>query len=539
MSEPYLRTITEHHAITTSSPEAETWYFRGEANIWGFNHEEAIRCFELAIMCDPNCVAAHWGISYSSGANYNSDGFVLFHQNAFTSLQNALRVVKSTKVSRLEEMLVFALAHRYDEPPSDGSGTTPERLTELNTNFAAAMAKVYREFPNEAFVAVLYADALMNINPWKLWEPDQETGDVHPRTFEIQDIVERGLVAHPDHVGLLHLYVHIMELSATPAKALFAADKLRALATDNGHLIHMASHIDMWVGNFEAALKSNEDGIAADERYARFTGNWNNFYLGYRMHNYHFAVWAAMFDGQYAKAKALSEEMSRQLELHLLSPEDQAMLTKEWEEILAESFPTDTDLYCSLYSTMRYARGIAYAAMGDVDNADIEQAAFLASLNNPELKARRLHNNTMLARRGAPGMLDVAREMLAGEIAYRRAEYSAAFNHLREAVRLDDKLNYDEPWAWMVPARHALGALLLEQGHFAEAESVFRKDLVRYPDNLWALGGLLRCLRSVGLAQDEIATLDVKYKIAAKRFDPSLPTQVPCMCATRLAEKAT
>ena len=288
-----------------------------------------------------------------------------------------------------------------------------------------------------------------------------------------------------DHPGLLHLHVHLMEMSPHPEAALVTGDRLRELTPDMGHLTHMPTHIDIQCGHYRDAMLWNQKAIVADRKFYDRAGPMN-FYSGYRVHNYHFAAYGAMFLGQYASAITAADELIETMPEEMLripSPpmadffESYASIRQhvlirfgKWHEIIAQELPIDRELYCNATAMIHYAKGVAHAALGEVPAAEAEQALFRDAANQVP-KSRYLHNVPCTQ------LLAVAEEMLEGEIAYRRGEHEAAFTHLRAAVALEDELPYDEPWGWMQPVRHALGALLLEQGRAAEAEIVYREDL--------------------------------------------------------------
>jgi tetratricopeptide (TPR) repeat protein len=338
-------------------------------------------------------------------------------------------------------------------------------------------------------------------------------------------------------------------MSPTPEVALVTGDRLRELSPDMGHLTHMPTHIDIQCGHYRDAMHWNQKAIVADRKFYDRAGPMN-FYSGYRIHNYHFAAYGAMFLGQYAPAIAAADELIETMPeamLRIPSPPmadffesylsiRQHVLIRfgKWHEIIAQDLPADHDLYCNTVAMTHYAKGVAHAALGDVAAAEAEQALFHAAARNvPE--SRQLHNVLCVQ------LLAVAEAMLAGEIAYRRGEYDAAFARLRAAVALEDDLPYDEPWGWMQPVRHALGALLLEQGRVADAEAVYREDLGLggslpraqiHPDNLWALRGLLDCLERRGETA-EAALIRQRVTIAAARAD--VPVSVSCFCAREAA----
>jgi hypothetical protein len=348
-----------------------------------------------------------------------------------------------------------------------------------------------------------------------------------------------------DHPGLLHLYVHLMEMSPFPELALKAGDRLRELVPDSGHLIHMPTHIDVLCGHYRDVLHYNQKAIEADRKYLEKTGPFN-FYTAYRMHNYHFAIYGAMFLGQYEPAMAAAQEMidttpeellrmpsppmADFIESYLSMKQHVLIRFGKWREIIAQKQPADPELYCTVNAMMHYAKGVAHSALGEIEEAEREKAAFLAA-KAAVPDSRLLHNNTV------QDLLGIAEEMLNGELEYRKGNHDAAFAHLRRSVEIDDNLPYDEPWGWMQPTRHALGALLFEQGRVEEAEAVYREDLglggklsraTIHPDNVWSLRGLHDCLVRRG-ETEESRLIKQRLDLAEARAD--MPVRASCFCA--------
>jgi tetratricopeptide (TPR) repeat protein len=410
------------------------------------------------------------------------------------------------------------------------------------------MREAYSLHPQDLDIRTIFVDAIMNRTPWKMW--DLETGKVAEGadTLEARDVLETAfnrIAGAIDHPGLLHLYVHLMEMSPFPERALRVADKLRELVPDAGHLIHMPTHIDMLCGNYHDVLHWNQKAIAVDRKYLERAGP-VKFYTGYRIHNYRFAIYGSMFLGQYEPALAAAEEliattpekllrmpsppMADMLEGYISVKQHVLVRFGKWREIIAEALPDDNELYCNTFVTIIYAKGVAHAALGEISEAEKEQERFRVARNRVPL-TRRIHNNS------CQDLLGIAEEMLAGEIEYRKGNYDVAFAHLRKAVELDDSLPYDEPWGWMQPTRHALGALLLEQGLTDEAEVVYREDLgiggrlsraQIHPDNLWSLQGLFDCLVRRG-EKAESRLIRQRLELAAARAD--VQVRVSCFCA--------
>ena len=537
--------------ITTASPKAQLWFDRGLVWTYGYHHEEAIACFKKALEHDPDCALAQWGIAYAVGPNYNMPWELFDAEGMATALADAFDATAAAraladKVTPAERALIEALPARYPQR------TPIEDQSPWNDAFTDAMREAYRAHPDDLEVATIFVEAIMNRTPWKMW--DLKTGGVAEGagTLEARDVLERAMHEDPaamEHPGILHLYVHLMEMSPFPELALRAGDILRTLVPDAGHLIHMPTHIDVLCGHYHDVLVDNQRASEADRKYLEKVGAMN-FYSGYRVHNYHFAIYGAMFLGQYAPALAAAEEliettpeellrmpsppMANFIEAYIPMKQHVQIRFGKWREIIAEALPADTELYCVTIAMMHYAKGVAHAALNEVEAAEEEKALFLAARAKvPE--SRFLHNNS------CQDLLAIAEAMLNGEIDYRKGDFEAAFAHLRRSVELDDALPYDEPWGWIQPTRHALGALLLEQGRVAEAEAVYREDLglggslssaTVHPDNVWGLRGLHECLERRGETV-EARLIKQRLDLAAARAD--VPVNASCFCAQTAA----
>jgi tetratricopeptide (TPR) repeat protein len=533
--------------VTTTSADAQTWFNRGLNWCFGFHHEEAVACFEKALAADPNCAMAYWGIGYAAGPNYNfpwelmdPGGKAAALGRAFDATRAAVALAGS--VTAPERALIEALQARYPRrDPIDDQRP-------WNDAFADAMRLAYRAHPNDLDLRCIFAEAILNRTPWRMWDPRTGEPAAAAGTLEVREVLEsafRELPGALSHPGLLHLHVHLMEMSPHPELALVTGDRLREVAPDMGHLVHMPTHIDIQCGHYRDAMHWNLQASVADRKFYDRSGPMN-FYSGYRIHNYHFAAYGAMFLGQFAPAIAAADELIETMPeafLRIPSPPMANFFEAyvairlhvlirfgKWHDIIAQELPTDPDLYCNTVAIMHYAKGVAHAALGDVPAAEAEQVLFrAAAIRVPE--SRYIHNVACVK------LLAIAEQMLAGEIAYRRGDHDAAFTRLRAAIALEDDLPYDEPWGWMQPVRHALGALLLEQGRAVEAEAVYREDLGLggrlpraqiHPDNLWALRGLLDCLERRG-ETGEAAIIRQRVEFAAARAD--LPVAVSCFCA--------
>jgi tetratricopeptide (TPR) repeat protein len=540
--------------ISTKNPEAQTWFDRGMAWCYAFNHEEAISCFERALAHDPGCAMAHWGIGYAIGPNYNKRWEVFDEADKRNSLERALTecakaAAAAGGASEIEQGLIRALGKRYPSSPEE-----PD-FGPWSEAYANAMRAVFIAHRDDVDVCALYAEAVMNRTPWALWDlvtgqPAQNAG-----TLEAMEVLEtafkkldhKGANRHP---GLLHLYVHLLEMSPYPERALKAGDALVHLVPDAGHLVHMPTHIDVLCGDYRSVVERNQAAIVADRKFLQRAGAMN-FYSAYRTHNYHFKAYGAMFLGQLQTALEATDEMISTLPPELLATGSPPMADwlegfisvrqhvlirfGKWHAILDQEFPDDVELYCVTTAMMRYARAVALASLGQVEEAELERDAFFKARERVP-KTRMLFNNTCL------DILAIAETMMLGEIEYRKGNFDAAFAHLRKSVELDDNLPYDEPWGWMQPTRHALAALLMEQGRLEEAESVYRADLgldgtlrrpCQHPDNVWSLHGLHECLARRG---EHVERAHIKRRLDLAQARADVRIEASCYCRmTRVA----
>jgi tetratricopeptide (TPR) repeat protein len=337
-----------------------------------------------------------------------------------------------------------------------------------------------------------------------------------------------------------------MELSPTPEKALREANLLCTLVPGGGHLLHMGSHIYMWLGGYKESIECNENAVKCDDNYVKVGGVDSEFYKFYRLHNYHFVIWCSMFDGQYNKAmdyaRRLKAQLNKEQILFKLGPFPMGGLLFEafrsmtwhvlirfgkWEEILNEPIEEELDIFIVDISTGHYAKTIAYAALNRISEAETEREKFLQCLDHEAIQGKLIHNNIIYNKQDGSGIFGVAKSMINGEIEYRKGNYEKAFEFLKDAVYRDDHLAYDEPWGWMQPTRHALGALLNEQGRFVEAEQVYLEDLKLWKDNMWGLYGLKKSLDGQG--KNVSKELLDKIELARSRCDTSF--QSSCFCA--------
>jgi tetratricopeptide (TPR) repeat protein len=534
--------------VSTKSKEAQLWFDRSLAWCYGYNHEESVHCFKKAAKADPKCLMAQWGIAYAAGPNYNKQWKAFDGLDLRRSLKTARAATLKAqtllaKATPAEAALAVALLKRY--PDAD-----PENVTPIwNDDYAAAMREVYRAHDDDPDVAALFAEAIMNRTPWALWDIATGKPAEGADTLEAITVLEKAM-AQPggmQHPGVLHMYVHLMEMSPHPERALKASDALRNLVPDAGHLQHMPTHIDVLCGDYRAVVEWNGVAMAADRKYLKLRGA-ANFYSLYRCHDYHFQVYGAMFSGQYGIALAAAEELEATLPEKLLRIESPPLVDwleafvpikqhvyirfGKWQEIKAQDLPKDQSLFCVTTTMIHYAKAVAHAATGEIAKAEREAELFQKARERVP-PSRYLFNNTAI------DILAVAAEMMAGEIAYRKGEHATAFVHLRRSVELDDNLPYDEPWGWMQPTRHALGALLLEQGQIEEAAAIYRADLgldatlrrpCQHPDNVWSLHGLHECLSRLG-HKAEAVLVKQRFVIASARAD--VPVRASCFCHQR------
>lgn len=533
---------TYSRAVTTSSEQARYWFDQGLVWTYAYNHEEAIKCFQNAIAADASCAMAHWGIAYCIGPNYNKP-WAAFEENekpdcielATASIKAALALLD--QVTPVERALIEAIPARYP------ASSDIEDFSPWNDAFADAMRAVHAEFREDLDVCAVLAEAIMNRTPWQLWDLPTGKPAAGADTLEAISVLDTAFKTLPgawEHPGLLHMYIHLMEMSPHPERALRHGDALSTLVPDAGHLLHMPTHIDVLCGDYMNVVSRNEAAIVADRKFLEREGP-DNFYSVYRCHNYHFKIYGAMFLGQPTAALEAAEELINTLPTETLRPMadwfegfipmKQHVLIRfgRWQEILDQELPADEELYCVTIAMMRYARTVALANLHKIAKAESEKAEFYAAMERvPE--TRMLFNNT------CRDILKVAEQMMLGELAYHKGEHDTAFEHLRKSVEIDDNLPYDEPWGWMQPTRHALGALLLEQGHTQEAEAVYRADLgldrtlsraCQHPGNVWSLHGLHECLVRRG---ETVEAAHIKLQLDKAAARAEVPIKASCYC---------
>ncbi|KAH8763319.1 hypothetical protein F5883DRAFT_677292 [Diaporthe sp. PMI_573] len=550
-NQPYYDLGKSTRAVSTKNQDAQAWFNRGLVWAYSFNHREAAACFRQATLYDPQLAIAYWGVAFASGPNYNKVWQAFDQHDLRSSLQICYDYSRKAKelsgnATAAEKALIEALQHRFparDDVPADFGPSVKA--------YADAMRLVHRQFgQSDLDVITLFADSLMNTAPWGLY--DAKTGEPNLSTpvLEATEVLEQGL-ANPDakhHPGILHMYIHLVEMSKTPGRAIKAADQLRDLVPDAGHMSHMPSHIDVLIGDYRRALHTNLKATIADDKYYALNGGCN-FYSFYRMHNYHSLVYAAMMAGQAGAAFDALSRMEATITEDMLLVKSPPMVDwleffksirvhvlirfGKWKDLINLPVPDDKELYCTTVATTYYGKGIAYAATGDVDNAIRQRSLFRSAVNLVPESRTNFPNKVV-------DELKVALAMLDGELEYRRGNFEAAFSHLRYAIQLDDSLIYAEPWGWMLPTRHPYAALLLEQGRVEEAASIYAQDLGldetvsaahQHPNNVWALHGYHECLTRLGRTA-EAAVIRKQLVLAQAGADTIVTSSCFCRLAT-------
>jgi len=478
-----------HRGISTDSAEAQHWFDQGMQLLYGFNHDEAIRSFRKAARLDPRAAMPWWGVAYANGVHVNNANMSEeANANAFEAAQQALRLLDDE--SPVERALVHAVTRRYAWP-------VPEDRKPLDQAFANAMEGVWQSFPHDPDVGTLFAESLMNLQPWDYWTLDKQP---QGRAEEIVATIERVLAFAPNHPGALHFHIHALEASAHPERAEPSADRLQSRLPGSGHIVHMPSHIYVNTGRFAEAAEANERAIASDAAYFE-TAPAPRFYSLYYVHNIHFLAYAAMMQGRYetaiTAARRIETDIPREFLVGYAPMADGFMATAlhvmirfgKWEEVLAE--PEFEDFQLLSRAQRRYARAVAFANLGKLADARAELAAFDAA-------AAAIPDGWYLGVNPVSQIVPLARSMALGEIRWNEGRKEEAYSELRNAVAAQDQLVYDEPPGWMQPTRHALGALLLAGGRAAEAEAVFQEQLRHIHGDPWALLGLEQSLRALG-----------------------------------------
>jgi tetratricopeptide (TPR) repeat protein len=510
---PKLEGLSDlHFPVTTDSDEAQFFFDQGLRLHYAFNHAEAQRSFQEAQRLDPDCAMAYWGEALVLGPNINRPMPEDDIPVVWAAMQKA--VERKDGVTPIEADLIDALAKRYAPDAS-----TPR--ADLDAAFADAMGALYEKYPDHPDIGTLAASSLMDKNPWNYWRKD---GSPYPGTPELMAALEHVLENHPDHIGAIHYYIHATE-AHHPRRSEAASDRLLTLAPGAGHLVHMPSHIYMRIGRYADAYDSNELAIKADEGYITQCRNQGIYPLSYYPHNIHFMGWAAVMLGKSEEAIAAARKTAGKTE-HAPAGSDFGLFESframplyfmtrfgKWDDILNEPEPDAEMLY--VRGIWHHARALALLAKGRLDDARAELSA-LDALRDDERLAE-----AMVGFADCKALLQIAGDVVRGELAAKTGDYEAAVTHLDRAVRFEESLMYNEPPDWYYPVRHTLGAVLLEAARFREAETVYWEDLKRNPENGWSLYGLWQALEAQGRAE-EAADIWNRYQAAWSQADVKL-----------------
>jgi len=493
-----------HRCIPTGVPDAQRYFDQGLRLVFGFNHAEAIRAFTEAARLDPTCAMCFWGIAYAHGPHVNAGMDSASGVAAYAAAQKAQSLAR--RASPVERAYIGAVAKRYARVPPPNRGA-------LDSAYATAMCEVSGRYADDLDAATLCAEAMMDLRPWNYWK--QPSGEPYPGTLEIVAKLEGVVQRNPEHPGACHFYIHAVE-AVQPGKAVACAERLARLMPGVGHMVHMPAHIYIRVGRYNEAVESNEHAVHTDEVYIEGQRPQGVYPLAYYPHNLHFLSFAATMAGRSAEAidAARSLEAKANLDAARVVPMIQSFVPfldltlvtfGRWDDLLAHPLPPSDLKYASTMA--HYARGVAFAATGKPADAgrELDAVKQAAAAAGPADKP----------------VLDIAMHALMAEIAQRGGRLDEAAAHFKAAMAIEDAMLYFEPPTWYYPIRHSLGAVLLQAGHPAEAEVAYREDLKRFPENGWALFGLMQALRAQGKGADA-AAVDTRFRQAWKDADVTL-----------------
>ncbi|HMF58629.1 MAG TPA: hypothetical protein VK619_19950 [Pyrinomonadaceae bacterium] len=500
-----------HHPVSTRNAEAQRFFDQGLLLIYAFNHDEAVRSFKRAAEFDQNLAMAHWGVALALGPNINLDVDPDRERAAYEETQKAMSLL--SHASEEERAYIEALAKRYSiEPQAD--------LKKLAVDYKNAMGEVMRRYPDDTDAATLYAESAMDLRPWKLWNPD---GSAAEGTDEIIAVLESVLKRNPNHVGANHYYIHAVEASPHPERGLTSAGVLRRNITAAGHLVHMPGHIYMRVGDYAAVADVNEHAATVDRAYLQSTGVQGIYGAGYYSHNLHFLVVAYSMMGDYRDARRAIDQLDANVAPYMrnLPPLEGFFANKpmvlvrfrRWDEILRAPaiYPATTPTSNAMW---HWARGMALASTGQIERARVELRLLLGAASHMPADAQWGLNKLS-------DILEIASNVLNARIASAQRNYQMAVQFLQKAVQTEDALAYDEPPAWYLPSRESLGAVMMLSGQYAEAEKVFREDLIRNPHSGRSLFGLMQSLKAQN-KQQEAQAAETEFTNAWKRADTQL-----------------
>jgi tetratricopeptide (TPR) repeat protein len=479
---------TLHFPVTTNSELAQKYFDQAVILTYGFNHEEAFRSYSEVARLDSNSAMAYWGMALVLGPNINLPMDSSVVTTAYGAINKAIKLLDNE--SEKEKDLVAALSKRYSKEKVNN------RLP-LDSAYSDAMRELSAKYPDDPDIASMFAESIMDIHPWDYWLKD---GTPQPWTNEILTTLESVIKKYPDHHGANHLYIHAIEASKNPGRALASAEKLKFLAPGAGHLVHMPSHIFIRVGNYHEGSLANQRAVKSDEQYINQCNQQGFYPLQYYPHNYHFLWATATLEGNSKTAidaaiktsqkppDSLMDVCGYQTLQHFAAIPLYAYVTfGKWDEILKYQKPIDARPYSK--AVWHYARAMAFISKDEIKNAEKE-------INQLEM----LRTNKSLEKlaiwgiNSAGNLIKIAYEVAKGELETKRKNYSLAIKHLKQAVALEDLLRYDEPPTWFYPCRQNLGTALIEAGKYNEAQMVFEQNLKDIPENGWGLFGLYQSL---------------------------------------------
>jgi tetratricopeptide (TPR) repeat protein len=475
-----------HHPVSTHNVEAQQFFDQGLRFIYDFNHDEAARSFQHAAELDPHLAMAYWGVAEAVGPNYNDPADPERYQQAHDAVQKALDL--STGTSESDQAYIQAMAKRFPADPKSDLRTAAE-------NYRDAMRQLVSEFPDDLDGATLFAEAGMNLHPWGLWHTD---GTPEAGTDEIVSTLESVMKRDPNHLGAIHYYIHAVEASASPERALAGADRLAALAPAAGHIVHMPAHVYIRTGDYEAAVKTNEQAASVDRAYIKATGVQGIYPMMYYSHNLHFIAMCAAMNGNYAESRKNADLLVQNVGPHVKEmPPLEGFMTipmaveirfHHWSEVLKMRQPDAAMKTATVF--WHFGRGMALAGTGKIGGADSEYkiVSDAEAATPPDVIFQMPINNK------AKDIMKIAKDVLGAKIALAKKDDSGAVAMLREAVAIQDTLKYGEPPDWFFPVRESLGGALLMSGDAVGAEKVFRDDLDRNPRNPRSLWGLHQAL---------------------------------------------
>jgi len=501
--------------VTTNSELAQKYINQGIIFAYGFNHEEAFRSFEEAARLDSNCAMAYWGMAYVLGPNINLPMDAAAVSTSYEAIQKAISLLDNE--TQREKDYVMALSKRY-------TNEELEDRTPLDQAYSDAMRILKDKYPDDLDAATMFAESVMDLHPWDYWLTD---GTQQPWTGEILSTFESVIEKNPDHHGSNHLYIHAIEASKNPERGNASADKLRFLAPGAGHLVHMPSHIYIRIGKYHEGSLANLRAVKSDEEYINQCNQQGFYPLAYYPHNYHFLWATATLEGDSKTAIDAALKTSQQppdslmnlcgyktLQHFAVIPLYAYVTFGKWDEILNYEEPEKLQLYP--LGVWHYARGMAFIANDDLEKAEKE----LAELEQLRFN-KSVEDLSIWGINSAGILLKIGHEVLSGELAAKKNDYTTAISHLKSAVELENTLRYDEPPTWFYPCRLNLGAVLIESGRYEEAQKVFEENLSDLPENGWALYGLQQALLKLN-ENNEAAEVQKRLKEAWKYSDIKL-----------------